>query len=101
MADETHPSSTTIPSSEPIPSAPQPAPTTDKPANPPPQANPTTLQKLRLLLLRRILTTAKKTDTILLRLAALLSTPSGIDVLLCTTSYTLTLLHALLVQGRR
>ncbi|KAJ9637811.1 hypothetical protein H2201_007743 [Coniosporium apollinis] len=36
----------------------------------------------------------RKTDILLLRLNALLSTPSGIDRTLCTLSYTLTLLHA-------
>ncbi|KAH8702728.1 hypothetical protein GQ44DRAFT_831774 [Phaeosphaeriaceae sp. PMI808] len=37
-----------------------------------------------------------KTDKPLLRLSSLLSTPSGTDAFLCTLSYTLTLLHALL-----
>jgi len=36
----------------------------------------------------------RRTDILLLRLHALLSTPSGIDRTLCTLSYTLTFLHA-------
>jgi hypothetical protein len=58
--------------------------------------NATLLQKLRFLLLRYLTRTVRTTDRTLLRLSKLLSTPRDTDVLLCTTSYTLTLLHALL-----
>jgi len=54
------------------------------------------IQKLRFLLLRYLASTARTTDRTLVRLSTILSTPSGIDTILCTTSYTLTLLSALL-----
>jgi hypothetical protein len=94
-ADDKHPESTTIPSAPLVSPAAQP----DKPSPPPPQPPPPHLsnaQKLRFILFARLKYTAHKTDRTLLRLAKLLSTPSGTDVLLCTTSYTLTLLRALL-----
>jgi hypothetical protein len=90
--DDKHPESTTIPSSLPAPSDAQP----EKPSPPPPPTHLSAAQKLRLILLYRIKNTFHKTDLTLLHLARLLSTPSGTDVLLCTTSYTLTLLRALL-----
>lgn len=83
-----HPDTTTIPSS---PTSPQP----EKSQNPPP-TNPTTLQKLRFLLLRYLTNAARSTDRNLLRLSKLLSSPGSTDALLCTTSYTLTLVHSLL-----
>jgi hypothetical protein len=89
-SDDQRPESTTIPSSPLATPAAQP----DKPS-PPPQ-HLSNAQKLRFLLLARLKYTAHKTDRTLLRIAKLLSTPSGTDVLLCTTSYTLTLLRALL-----
>ncbi|KAF2027486.1 hypothetical protein EK21DRAFT_71866 [Setomelanomma holmii] len=91
--DDTHPESTTIPS-EPTSTAIPPPPPTDKPSTPP--SRTTLAQKLRFIILRHLTNTAHSTDRTLLRLSNLLSTPSGIDVLLCTTSYTLTLVHALL-----
>ncbi|KAH7067362.1 hypothetical protein BKA63DRAFT_522045 [Paraphoma chrysanthemicola] len=90
---DTHPESTTIPS-EPTTSANPPSPRTDKTPTAPPR--PSLVQKLRFLLLRYLSNTARSADRNLIRLSKLLSTPSGIDVLLCTTSYTLTLVHALL-----
>ncbi|XPS70207.1 hypothetical protein M3J09_002445 [Ascochyta lentis] len=87
MADA-HPDSTTIPS------APVNPPTTDA-HSPRPPPRPTLLQKLGLLVLRRVSHAAQSTDRNLVRLAALLSTPAGIDVVLCTTGYTLTLVYAL------
>lgn len=88
--EDTHPDSTTIPSA-PVASA-NPNSTPDTPRPPP---RPTLLQKLRYLLARRLKNAAYSTDRNLLRLSALLSTPSGIDVVLCTTGYTLTLVYAL------
>ncbi|KAH6642334.1 hypothetical protein C7974DRAFT_385257 [Boeremia exigua] len=91
MADSpaAHPASTTVPSAD-SPAAPTPANPT-----PSPRPHPTPLQKLRFLVARRLANAAHSTDRTLLRLAALLSTPSGIDVALGTTGYTLTLLAAL------
>ncbi|OAL46775.1 hypothetical protein IQ07DRAFT_590301 [Pyrenochaeta sp. DS3sAY3a] len=97
--DDSHPDSTTVPS------APGPTITTtpsseapSQPSKPPTRAPPSasTLQKLRYLVLKHVSRTAQNADRTLLRLAALLSTPSGTDVLLCTISYTLTLVRALL-----
>ncbi|KAF2825905.1 hypothetical protein CC86DRAFT_446455 [Ophiobolus disseminans] len=88
--EDSHPTTTTIPSSPTNPPPSQP----DKP--PPPRSHPSALQKLRFLLLRLLTNSARTADRNLIRLSKLLSTPSGIDVLLCTTSYTLTLVHALL-----
>lgn len=90
MAD-THPGSTTVPST----SSAAVAPSTSAPATPRPPPRPTLLQKLCYALLRRAKTAAQSTDRNLLRLSALLSTPTGIDVVLCTTGYTLTLVYAL------
>ncbi|KAF2997100.1 hypothetical protein E8E13_003555 [Curvularia kusanoi] len=89
--EDSHPNSTTIPSSDSAPVAPQSQPNTPRP--PPP--SPTLLQKLRYLIARRLQNAATSTDRNLLRLSALLSTPTGIDVVLCTTGYTLTLVYAL------
>jgi hypothetical protein len=91
--DDRHPESTTIPS-DPTTTANPPTLPTDK--TPQPLPRPSLVQKLRYLLLKYLTNTARSTDRTLLRLSKLLSTPSGIDVLLCTTSYTLTLVHALL-----
>jgi hypothetical protein len=96
MMDDSHPDSTTIPSADSVPVAPSTA-KTDTPRPPP---NPTLLQKLRYILTRRLRNTARSTDRNLLRLSALLSTPNGIDVVLCTTGYTLTLVYALGPQVR-
>lgn len=49
-----------------------------------------------ILAIQRLLTAAKSSDSLLLRLSRLFSTPSGTDSLLCTLGYTLTLLHSLL-----
>lgn len=90
MADS-HPQDTTIPSAD---SAPvEPATSNINTPHPPPR--PTLLQKLRFILFQRARKIAQSTDRNLLRLSALLSTPNGIDVALCTTGYTLTLVHAL------
>lgn len=75
MADS-HPDSTTTPSSGNVP-------------------NTSLFQKLLLHLSKRVRKTAHSTDRNLLRLSALLSTPSGIDAALCTTGYTLTLIYVL------
>ncbi|KAI4933012.1 hypothetical protein J4E85_003415 [Alternaria conjuncta] len=91
--EDSHPDSTTIPSST---SANQPTPQPDAKPTPAPPARFTTIQKLRFLLLRYLARTAGTADRTLVRLSKLLSTPSGTDVLLCTTSYTLTLIHAVL-----
>ncbi|KAF2126444.1 hypothetical protein P153DRAFT_369161 [Dothidotthia symphoricarpi CBS 119687] len=91
--DDSHPNSTTIPSDPTLTTEP-PSSTPDKPSRPLPPTS--TLQKLRYLLLRRLASAAHSTDHTLLRLAKLLSSPSGADRLLCTISYTLTLTHALL-----
>jgi hypothetical protein len=85
MEDE-HPESTTVPSNPTITAEHS----NTQPNKPPPC--PTAAQKLRFLLLKYLRTT----DYNLVRLSKLLSTPSGVDVLLCTTSYTLTLVRALL-----
>jgi hypothetical protein len=83
--DDKHPESTTIPSA--------PASTTPQSDKAPPSTpRLSNTQKLRFLLYRYLTTT----DRNLVRLSKLLSTPSGTDVLLCTTSYTLTLVRALL-----
>lgn len=89
--DDSHPDSTTVPSVDNVSAAP-PAPKADTPRPPP---RPTLFQKLRFVLLRRIRNAAQSTDRNLLRLSALLSTPGGIDIVLCTTGYTLTLVYAL------
>ncbi|PSN66476.1 hypothetical protein BS50DRAFT_574887 [Corynespora cassiicola Philippines] len=60
---------------------------------PPPPPSQPPAAKPRFARLKRLATAA---DTSLLRLNALLSTPSGTDTLLCTLSYTLELLTALL-----
>jgi hypothetical protein len=86
--EDSHPDTTTIPSD---PTAPQP----DKTPNPPPPS-PTTLQKLRFFILRYLANTFRSTDRTLIRLSKLLSSPGSTDALLCTTSYTLTLVHSLL-----
>ncbi|CAG5181372.1 uncharacterized protein ALTATR162_LOCUS9729 [Alternaria atra] len=91
--EDSHPNSTTIPSD----TASHPTPQSDAAPKPtPPPSRPTLIQKLRFLLLRYLAKTAGTTDRTLVRLSKLLSTPSGTDVLLCTTSYTLTLIHAVL-----
>jgi hypothetical protein len=89
--DDTNPKSTTIPSADSAPVAPD----TSKAETPRPPPRPTLLQKLRYILATRIRNAAHSTDRNILRLSALLSTPTGIDVVLCTTGYTLTLVHAL------
>jgi hypothetical protein len=86
--DDKHPETTTIPSSDSSPRA-APAAQPEKPSAPPP-SQLSAAQKLRLILAYRLKNTLHKTDHTLLHLARLLSTPSGTDVLLCTTSYTLT-----------
>lgn len=88
---DSHPESTTIPSANSAPVAPD----TSKTNTPRPPPRPTLFQKLRYILTRRIRNAAHSTDRNLLRLSALLSTPTGIDVVLCTTGYTLTLVYAL------
>lgn len=90
--EDSHPESTTVPSA-PLDSANPPS----KPDPvPKPQAPVSAIQKIRFMLLRYLANVARSTDRNLIRLSKLLSTPGGTDVLLCTTSYTLTLLHALL-----
>lgn len=81
------------PATPPTPSDPAEAPT---PPAPKPAIRPSLVHKLRFLLLKHMYKAASSTDRTLVRLSKLLSTPSGTDVLLCTTSYTLTLVHALL-----
>lgn len=88
---DSHPESTTIPSADSVPVAPD----TPKAEAPRPPPRPTLLQQIRYILARRIRNAAHSTDRNLLRLSALLSTPTGIDVVLCTTGYTLTLVYAL------
>ena len=89
--DEMSPNSTTIPSDPTTITGPP----IQKPSKPPPQADLTALQKLRLYLIYTIRRTTHRSDAFLLRLSRLLSTPNGIDVTLCTISYTLTLIRAL------
>ena len=89
--DEQHPESTTIPSD---PTISAPGAQAEKPPQPPQRLS--SIQKLRILLIRYLTKTAHSTDRNLIRLSKLLSTPSGTDVLLCTISYTLTLTRALL-----
>ncbi|KAF3046311.1 hypothetical protein E8E11_008381 [Didymella keratinophila] len=89
--DDSHPKSTTIPSVDSVPVAPD----TSKAGAPRPPPRPSLLQKIRYILARRIRNAAHSTDRNILRLSALLSTPTGIDVVLCTTGYTLTLVYAL------
>ena len=88
---DSHPESTTVPSAESVPVAPDTS-EAEAPHLPP---QPTLLQKIRYILARRIRNTAHFTDRNLLRLSALLSNPAGIDIVLCTTGYTLTLVYAL------
>jgi hypothetical protein len=90
MMQESHSATTTIPSEPAEAPSPQPDPA------PKPPTRPSLISKLRFLLLRYISKAASGTDRTLVRLAKILSTPSGTDVLLCTVSYTLTLVHALL-----
>lgn len=91
MSDSRDPESTTIPSADSAPVAPE----ATRANTPRPPPRPTLIQKLRYILTRRIRNAAHSTDRTLLRLSALLSTPNGIDVVLCTTGYTLTLIYAL------
>ncbi|CAI9636797.1 unnamed protein product [Alternaria burnsii] len=91
--EDPHPNTTTIPAST---AASQPTPQPDAIPSPSPSSQPTFLRKLQFLLLKYLAKTAGTTDRTLVRLAKLLSTPNGTDVLLCTTSYTLTLVHAVL-----
>lgn len=70
--------------------------TASNPKPPPPQTNPSALQKIRYLIVALLSKSLRKSDRTLIRLANLLSTPTGIDALLCTISYTLTLVHTLL-----
>jgi hypothetical protein len=79
---------TTVESSTPLPD--------ERPKIPQTPHRLSNLQKLRFLLCKYLTTAARSTDRKLIRLSKLLSTPSGVDVLLCTTSYTLTLVRALL-----
>jgi hypothetical protein len=97
--EDAHPNTTTIPSDSTRAANPpslQPDKTAQPDKTPPTPPRSSLLQKLRLLLLRYLTRTVHTTDRTLIRLSKLLSTPSGTDVLLCTTSYTLTLIHALL-----
>ncbi|KAF3037256.1 hypothetical protein E8E12_007349 [Didymella heteroderae] len=87
---DSQPESTTIPSAD----SASVVPDASKAATPRPPPRPTILQKLRYILARRVRNAAHSTDRSLLRLSALLSTPTGIDVVLCTTGYTLTLVYA-------
>ncbi|OCK93253.1 uncharacterized protein K441DRAFT_662039 [Cenococcum geophilum 1.58] len=87
------PSTTTIPSTEPPP--PETSPPEAEPSSPLPKSPPR-MRALHILPIQRLLTAAKSSDSLLLRLSRLFSTPSGTDSLLCTLSYTLTLLHSLL-----
>ncbi|KAF1960966.1 hypothetical protein CC80DRAFT_489194 [Byssothecium circinans] len=89
MAEPQHsPTTTTIPSSTAVP--PQ------EPSKPPRPSRGTALQRLRALILRYISYLLQKTDRNILRLSKLLSSPTTTDNLLCTTSYTLSFIHALL-----
>jgi hypothetical protein len=90
--EDSHPISTTIPSS----TTDHPTPQPDAKSTPTPPSRPTLIQKLRFLVLRYLARSAGAADRTLVRLSKLLSTPGGTDVLLCTTSYTLTLIHAVL-----
>jgi len=92
--EDAHAQTTNIPPDPTFTSPPASTPTTDNP--PPPRPHPSTLQALRLAILRSLTSTLRTSDRTLLRLAKLLSSPSSTDTLLCTTSYTLTLLHTLL-----
>ncbi|KAF1933273.1 uncharacterized protein M421DRAFT_52709 [Didymella exigua CBS 183.55] len=89
--EDSHPESTTTPSADSAPVAPD----ASKASTPRPPSRPALVQTLRYLLARRMRNAAHSTDRSLLRLSALLSTPAGIDVVLCTTGYTLTLVYAL------
>jgi hypothetical protein len=90
MASEPHPSSTTIPAD----------PTVDPPSKPSTPSSPrpssSTVAKLRTLLLRYIAYLARTADRTLVRLSTLLSNPASTDALLGTTSYTLSLIRAIL-----
>jgi hypothetical protein len=94
MEDEA-PTSTTVPSNPTTAASPTPLPD-ERPKTPQTPRRLSNLQKLRFLLFRYLTTAARSTDRNLIHLSKLLSTPSGVDVLLCTTSYTLTLVRALL-----
>jgi hypothetical protein len=86
---EPHPAKATTPST---------ASNTPTPSDQPPAQlkQSSNLQNLRVFLLASLTTSLRKTDRTILRLSTLLSTSTGTDALLCTTSYTLTLVHALL-----
>jgi hypothetical protein len=86
-------------SSGPRPSAtttvpPEPLPSTQEPPKLPPKPQPNDV--LRTLFLRTVLRIFYRLDRALTRLTALLSSPTATDALLCTLSYTLELLRALL-----
>ncbi|KAI8931966.1 hypothetical protein NX059_010862 [Plenodomus lindquistii] len=95
--DDPQPQPTTTIPSDPTVTTPAPATAPSPSESPsPPRPSPSALQKLRLYILKYLTTLARSTDRNLIRLSKLLSSPSSTDTLLCTTSYTLTLLHALL-----
>ncbi|KAF2635267.1 hypothetical protein P280DRAFT_198346 [Massarina eburnea CBS 473.64] len=89
MAEQHPPTTTTIPSD---PAAPAPS----EPPKPPRPSRPTSLQRLRALILRYITFLLRKTDRNIVRVSKLFSSPTTTDYLLCTTSYTLAFVHALL-----
>jgi len=86
---EPHPAKATTPST----ASNTPTPSDQPPAQPKQSSN---LQNLRVFLLASLTASLRKTDRTILRLSTLLSTSTGTDALLCTASYTLTLVHALL-----
>ncbi|KAF2276386.1 uncharacterized protein EI97DRAFT_433224 [Westerdykella ornata] len=114
MAEEPHPPPstttapdpalpTTTPSSSSSPSPPlssssSPEAPSSSAATPTHKTPRSTLQTLRILLLRTLHRLATKTDRTLTRLSTLLSTPRGIDVFLCTISYTLKFLSAAITK---
>ncbi|CAI6311020.1 unnamed protein product [Periconia digitata] len=96
MAENKEPPTTTTVPSEPTISS-SPSASSSTPPSAPSQPNQkNVLLKLRALILHYLTVSLRKTDRTILRLSSLLSNPTTTDNLLCTTSYTLSLLHALL-----
>ncbi|PVH95296.1 hypothetical protein DM02DRAFT_731944 [Periconia macrospinosa] len=96
MAEKIDPPTTTTSSpSNPAASSPLPPPPAN-PSQPKQSQSKNALQKIRALLFHCLAASLRKTDRTILRLSSLLSKPTTTDNLLCTTSYILSLLHALL-----
>ncbi|OCK82348.1 hypothetical protein K432DRAFT_349238 [Lepidopterella palustris CBS 459.81] len=90
------PTTTTIPTSTPTQPSITPPISASEPTPSPPTSTHSRIRQIRLLILQSFYATAHRSDSTILHLSRLLSTPSGTDSLLCTVGYTLTFLHSIL-----